>query len=92
VHGGNLEMLMWLRSQDCPWDENVCTWAVRNENLEILMWLRSQDPPCPWNENICCVAMGIGNLEIMTWLSLQFNGNQILKAELLRRNKLPRKK
>ena len=44
---GNLPHLMWLRAQDCPWDENTCAAAAKGGHLALLQWARANG--CPWD-------------------------------------------
>lgn len=48
ARGGHLEVLQWLRSEECPYDEGACRAAARSGHLEVLQWLRSDDE-CPWD-------------------------------------------
>lgn len=50
---GNLEMVKWLREQDCPWDEYAYFFAAKMKQIEVIRWLRGQWPPCPWGINSC---------------------------------------
>ncbi len=46
----NLEVLMYLRSLDCPWSETTYLAAAEQEgHLEILNWEESHD--CPWDNS-----------------------------------------
>ena len=45
--GGHVEMLKWLRSEGCPWNETACQSAAAHGHLEVLKWLRSE--VCPWD-------------------------------------------
>merc|ERR1711934_763716 len=38
--GGHFEILGWLRSEGCPWDEETCAGAAGNGHLEVLKRLR----------------------------------------------------
>ena len=42
-----MEMLRWLKSEGCPWNEGACTSAAWKGPLEALKWLRSEG--CPWD-------------------------------------------
>ena len=42
-----MEVLKWLRSEGCPWDEETCEMAAEGGHLEVLKWLRSEG--CPWD-------------------------------------------
>ena len=64
--GGNLEVIKWLRSEDCPWNEWACAGAAKGGHLEILKWLRSEG--FPWDEDACSGAAMNGHLEILKWL------------------------
>ena len=64
---GDLEVLQWLRSQNCPWDD-ACRATAEHGHLEILQWLRAQEPPCPWSAATCSRAAGRGHLHILQWL------------------------
>ena len=63
---GHLEVLKWLRSEGCPWDEGACQGAASAGRLEVLKWLRSEG--CPWNEGACLCAAAGGHLEVLKWL------------------------
>ncbi len=69
ARGGHLKVLQWARSQGCPWDENVCTYAARGGHLEVIQWARSQG--CYWNENTCSEAAFGGHLEVLQWARSQ---------------------
>ena len=43
-----------LRVDDCPWDEDTCTFAALGGHLEVLQWLRANG--CPWDSNTCAEA------------------------------------
>jgi hypothetical protein len=76
--GGYIHILEWVRNPHfengstlenetpCPWDEDACYEAVKNNKLTTLVWLRSQDPPCPFSEKTCMTA--VSNLKILKWL------------------------
>ena len=69
--GGHLDVLKWLRSQNCHWSEDTCRDAASGGHLDVLKWLRSQDPPCPWNEWTCRTAAKRGHLDVLKWLRSQ---------------------
>ena len=60
-----MEILKWLRSEGCPWDEWACTGAAEGGHLEILKWLRSEG--CPWDERTCKDAAEYGHLDVLKW-------------------------
>ncbi len=45
AEGGHVEVLHWLRSQGCTWDEQTCAYALEGGHLEVLQWLGSQGCP-----------------------------------------------
>ena len=61
--GGHLEVLMWARANDCPWNEDTCSSAACSGNLEVLRWARENG--CPWNERTCSSAAEGGHLETL---------------------------
>ena len=63
--GGQLEVLEWLRENECPWDKNTCKEAAYSGHLEVLQWAREND--CPWDENTCRAAAYGGHLEVLQW-------------------------
>ena len=68
-YGEHLEVLQWLRSQGCPWDEKACCGAAYKGSLEMLVWLRGEG--CPWNEETCKGAAAGGHLEVLQWARSQ---------------------
>ena len=44
---GDIEMLTWLRSEDCPWG-SASRSAFEHAQLDCLFWMISQHHPCPW--------------------------------------------
>ena len=41
--GGYLEVLMWLRDNNCPWDEFTCFKAAQGGHLEVLKYAHEKD-------------------------------------------------
>ena len=62
---GHLEMLKWLRSEGCPWNERACSGAAQSGHLEVLKWLRSEG--CPWNEDTSFSAAHHRHLDVLRW-------------------------
>ena len=60
-----MEILKWLRSEGCPWDEDACSCAAVNGHLEALKWLRSEG--CPWDESACEWAARESHLDVLQW-------------------------
>ena len=65
AQGGHLEVLMWARANDCPWDEGTCWKAAEHGHLEVLQWARENG--CSWNWETCAHAAKGGHLEVLQW-------------------------
>ena len=64
---GNLEVLMYLRSLDCPWSETIYLAAAEHGHLEILKWAESHG--CPWdNSDLFPAAAKSSNRDVYQWL------------------------
>jgi hypothetical protein len=46
AEGNQLDTLIWLRSNGCPWNTWTCWTAVDKGNLKMLEWIRYNG--CPW--------------------------------------------
>lgn len=66
IEGGNIEMLEWLLSKQCPWKHIYFNIAAKNGNLDILKWAITKD--LYFSENICEHAAEGCHLEILKWL------------------------
>ena len=45
AEAGQTQALKWLRSQGCPWDEEVCSSAAFGGHLEVVRWARQYGCP-----------------------------------------------
>jgi ankyrin repeat protein len=64
---GNLEVLIYLRSLDCPWSETIYLAAAAEGHLEILKWAESHG--CPWdNSDLFPAAAQSSNRDVYQWL------------------------
>ena len=45
---GHLEVLKWLRDNDCPLNLRTSSCAAEGGHLDVLKWLR--DNGCPWDD------------------------------------------
>jgi hypothetical protein len=64
---GNLEVLMYLRSLDCPWSETIYLAAAEHGHLEILQWAESHN--CPWdNSDLFPAAAKSSNMDVYQWV------------------------
>ncbi len=63
---GHLDLLKWLRLNNCPWDEWTISQAVRGGRIDIVIWLH--EAGCPSDQNTCTSAVQMGHLDILKWL------------------------
>eukprot|EP00953_Heterococcus_sp_UTEX-ZZ885_P014383 8158-Heterococcus_DN1.PRE.6 len=64
---GHQEMCMFLRSQQCPWDESVCEAATATDCPVTLRWLHEHG--CPWDlERVCFAAASKGKVLVLKYL------------------------
>ena len=61
----HLDVLKWLRSNGCLWDQDTCESAAWNGHLEVLEWARSNG--CLWDSWTCGYAAEGGHLEVLEW-------------------------
>ena len=71
AHGGQLEVMKWLRAKGCPCGTLTSCWAAQGGHLQVLQWMRAQDPPCPWHSGVCYYAAGEGHLDVLRWAKRQ---------------------
>jgi alpha-N-acetylglucosamine transferase len=67
---GNLAVLKYLRSIQCPWDSDTCASAAENGHLDVLQWCREND--CSWDAWTCSRAAINGHIDIFKWC--RYNG------------------
>lgn len=63
--GCNIEILKYLRKNNCEWNSWSCSAAASTGNLEILKWLRKEG--CPWDQTTCGYAAREGHLDLLKW-------------------------
>jgi hypothetical protein len=84
AESGNLEVLMYLRSRQCPWSKNVFIAAAKEGHLDILKWAKSNE--CPWDSSILFPAAARckgSNVDLFQWCLDQqcpFDEHSILAA------------
>jgi hypothetical protein len=62
---GNLHVIQYLHSEQCPWDTSACTNAC---GVDILHWLREQG--CPGNpEAVRCAAAEADDLDMVLYMA-----------------------
>eukprot|EP00173_Palmaria_palmata_P000761 Plantae.Rhodophyta-Palmaria_palmata.ctg13768.p1 GENE.Plantae.Rhodophyta-Palmaria_palmata.ctg13768~~Plantae.Rhodophyta-Palmaria_palmata.ctg13768.p1 ORF type:complete len:319 (-),score=6.47 Plantae.Rhodophyta-Palmaria_palmata.ctg13768:57-941(-) len=64
--GGHLELLQWLRANDCPWGTETAWRAARNGDTPMLQWMKANG--CPWDEHCVYEAAGSGHVDLLVWL------------------------
>lgn len=62
---GDIEMIKYLRSHVCPWDELATRCAVESGEYETLEWLIMND--CPHDSSLIETAVENGNWKILIW-------------------------
>ena len=63
--GGQMEVLVWLRENNCPWNEWTCYAAARGGHLDVLKY--AHEKSCPWDERSCRIAAYGGHLDVMKY-------------------------
>jgi ankyrin repeat protein len=66
---GNLGVLMYLRSLDCPWSVEVYIAAAKEGHLDILQWAKSNE--CPWDSSLlfpAAASSNDSNVDVFQWL------------------------
>ena len=62
---GHLEVVIYLRQLELPWNEQTCRNAAMKGHLDLLKWCRANK--CPWDAETCASAAENGNLEMLKW-------------------------
>ena len=62
---GHLDMLQWLRQNECEWNWSTCANAAAAGHLSILQWARENG--CPWDRETCSTAAYGGHLTVLQW-------------------------
>ena len=76
--GGQIEMLLWMHANGCPWSEWTSEEAAKNGDPPMLQW--SHENGCPWNEDTCTNVAEGGYLEVLQWAranGCQWDENEI---------------
>jgi hypothetical protein len=63
---GRLDMLQWLRADDCPWGRSVG--LLRGAfcgQLAAMVWAHAEG--CPWHPRTCYAAAKYGHLDVLQW-------------------------
>jgi hypothetical protein len=62
---GHLEMLKYLHSIDCPWNEGTCVGAAENGQIECLKY--AHENGCYWNESVRTIAAANNQIECLEY-------------------------
>jgi hypothetical protein len=63
---GKLEILQWLKSRGCKWNEWTYIGAIEQGHVHIVKWLLKNK--CPGNAWVCCSAAQHGRFKILKLL------------------------
>jgi hypothetical protein len=62
---GNLTVLKYLRSIQCPWSNWTCAYAAYYGHLDVIQWCHKNG--CEWDEYTCANAAKNGHLDVIQW-------------------------
>ena len=62
---GHLEVVIYLRQLELPWNEQTCRNAAMKGHLDLLKWCRGNK--CPWDAETCANAATRSRLELLKW-------------------------
>ena len=62
---GHINVIKWLRANNCPWSQYTCAHAAEHGHLDVLQWLRANG--CPWDVWVCTYAAARGHLDMLKW-------------------------
>jgi hypothetical protein len=65
AQAGQLDVLMYLRAHQCPWDETTIGAAAQEGHLDVVRWARQHG--CPWDVRTCGAAAARGHLKVLMW-------------------------
>jgi len=65
MSSSRLDMVEYLRTHGCPWDERVSYCAAHAGRLDTLQWLR--DRGCPWDSQLYIAAARGRHYHIVEW-------------------------
>ena len=63
--GGCLKVLLWLRANNCPWNEGTSYNAAEGGHLEVMKY--AHEHGCPWNKWTCSSAAQGGHLDVLKY-------------------------
>jgi len=63
----NLDIMKWLKINECPWNSHIFYYAIKNENIEAMNWLKEMG--CPYdNRYIYGSVISKDNKVIIDWV------------------------
>ncbi len=70
AYEGNLDVLIYARSQGASWDAMTCAFAAQNGQLHIVKYMRSlpQGEKCPWDSWTCMTSALSGHIELLKYV------------------------
>ena len=69
---GHLEVVIYLRQLELPWNEQTCRNAAMKGHLDLLKWCRANK--CPWDAETCANAASNGHLVLLGPERINVNG------------------
>jgi len=66
AENGHLQVVQFLRANNCAWNRGTSARAARGGQLEILQWARRNG--CPWDWRTTAWAAQNGHLEMLQWV------------------------
>jgi hypothetical protein len=78
---GHTAMSEYLRTEQCPWDEQACEFAAERCHLNTLRWLHENG--CPWHtDEMCRAAAAGGSIDVILYLQAQLGSASFDAAAL----------
>src|SRR5437764_9676510 len=63
AYEGYLNVLIYLRENNCDWNSDTCAYAAKYGHLSLLKWARQNG--CDWDSWTCASAAQNGHLEVL---------------------------
>ena len=57
--------MKWLKKNECPWNANTFSTALKCGSIKVLEWLQKNE--CPLDANTSLTAVTHGNNEVLLW-------------------------
>ena len=72
--GGHLDLLIWLRDQNCPWNDLTTSHAAKLNKLNTFKW--AFENGCPVSPEI--IRDACGNAELHQWIKDNVHINKLI--------------